>query len=62
VDRTTDFEHGLPFHEARRDGNWEPDPLARHRFAAALPDALIPDAVGTSYTFAAAPARSHAAR
>jgi 7,8-dihydropterin-6-yl-methyl-4-(beta-D-ribofuranosyl)aminobenzene 5'-phosphate synthase len=27
VDRTTDFESGLPFHEARRDGRWEPDPL-----------------------------------
>jgi 7,8-dihydropterin-6-yl-methyl-4-(beta-D-ribofuranosyl)aminobenzene 5'-phosphate synthase len=27
VDRTTDFEQGLPFHEARRDGCWEPDPL-----------------------------------
>jgi 7,8-dihydropterin-6-yl-methyl-4-(beta-D-ribofuranosyl)aminobenzene 5'-phosphate synthase len=140
VDRTTEFEHGLPFHEARWDGSWEPDPLivdeqalvvqvrgqglvvltgcghagavniarhalrltgtdrlhamlggfhltgaafepiieptvsafaelapavlvpahctgwkAQHRFAAALPDAFVPDAVGTSYTFAAAP-------
>ena len=27
VDRTTDFEHGLPFHEARTNGSWEPDPL-----------------------------------
>lgn len=27
VDRTTDFERGLPFHEAHRDGRWEPDPL-----------------------------------
>ena len=27
VDRTTDFEQGMPFHEARRDGRWEPDPL-----------------------------------
>jgi 7,8-dihydropterin-6-yl-methyl-4-(beta-D-ribofuranosyl)aminobenzene 5'-phosphate synthase len=27
VDRTTDFEHGLPGHEAHRDGRWEPDPL-----------------------------------
>ncbi|MEU7763970.1 MBL fold metallo-hydrolase [Nocardia sp. NPDC049190] len=26
VDRTTDFEHGLPNHEAWRDGRWEPDP------------------------------------
>jgi 7,8-dihydropterin-6-yl-methyl-4-(beta-D-ribofuranosyl)aminobenzene 5'-phosphate synthase len=140
VDRTTDFEHGLPHHETLRDGRWEPDPLvldeqalvvlvrgrglvvlvgcshtgavnaARHalrltgtdrlhallggfhltgpafapiieptvsafaelapdvlvpahctgwraqqRFAAALPDAFVPNAVGTTYTFAAAP-------
>jgi 7,8-dihydropterin-6-yl-methyl-4-(beta-D-ribofuranosyl)aminobenzene 5'-phosphate synthase len=27
VDRTTEFEHGLPNHEAWRDGRWEPDPL-----------------------------------
>lgn len=27
VDRTTDFETGMPFHEARRPGGWEPDPL-----------------------------------
>ena len=27
VDRTTDFETGFPFHEAERDGRWEPDPL-----------------------------------
>lgn len=27
VDRTTDFERGLPFHDAWRDGLWEPDPL-----------------------------------
>ncbi|MCW2530499.1 MAG: metal-dependent hydrolase, beta-lactamase superfamily [Blastococcus sp.] len=27
---------------------------AEHRFAAALPDAFVPNAVGTSYTFAAA--------
>ena len=27
VDRTTEFEHGMPFHEARTDGGWEPDPL-----------------------------------
>jgi len=26
IDRTTDFEHGMPFHEAQRDGRWEPDP------------------------------------
>ena len=28
VDRTTDFEHGMPHHEAWRDGHWEPDPLS----------------------------------
>jgi 7,8-dihydropterin-6-yl-methyl-4-(beta-D-ribofuranosyl)aminobenzene 5'-phosphate synthase len=140
VDRTTEFEHGLPFHEARRDGTWEPDPLvldeqalvvrvrdqglvvligcghagavniarhalrltgtdrlhamlggfhltgaafepiieptvdafrdldpdvlvpahctgwkAQHRLAAALPDAFVPNAVGTTYTFTAGP-------
>jgi 7,8-dihydropterin-6-yl-methyl-4-(beta-D-ribofuranosyl)aminobenzene 5'-phosphate synthase len=27
VDRTTEFEHGLPNHDAWRDGRWEPDPL-----------------------------------
>ena len=27
VDRTTDFEIGMPYHEAERDGRWEPDPL-----------------------------------
>ena len=27
VDRTTDFEQGMPGHEAWRDGRWEPDPL-----------------------------------
>jgi hypothetical protein len=27
VDRTTDFERGPPFHDAWRDGLWEPDPL-----------------------------------
>jgi 7,8-dihydropterin-6-yl-methyl-4-(beta-D-ribofuranosyl)aminobenzene 5'-phosphate synthase len=27
VDRTTPFEHGMPFHEAQRDGEWVPDPL-----------------------------------
>jgi 7,8-dihydropterin-6-yl-methyl-4-(beta-D-ribofuranosyl)aminobenzene 5'-phosphate synthase len=27
VDRTTDFEHGMPGHEAWRNGQWEPDPL-----------------------------------
>jgi 7,8-dihydropterin-6-yl-methyl-4-(beta-D-ribofuranosyl)aminobenzene 5'-phosphate synthase len=27
VDRTTDFEHGLPFHEALVDGTWVADPV-----------------------------------
>lgn len=27
VARTTDFETGMPFHEAHRDHGWEPDPL-----------------------------------
>jgi 7,8-dihydropterin-6-yl-methyl-4-(beta-D-ribofuranosyl)aminobenzene 5'-phosphate synthase len=27
VDRTTDFEIGMPFHESRRGPEWEPDPL-----------------------------------
>jgi 7,8-dihydropterin-6-yl-methyl-4-(beta-D-ribofuranosyl)aminobenzene 5'-phosphate synthase len=27
VDRTTDFEAGMPYHEAHRDGRWAPDPL-----------------------------------
>jgi hypothetical protein len=27
VDRTTEFERGLPSHEAWRGGRWEPDPL-----------------------------------
>jgi 7,8-dihydropterin-6-yl-methyl-4-(beta-D-ribofuranosyl)aminobenzene 5'-phosphate synthase len=27
VDRTTEFEHGFPLHEAYRQGRWEPDPL-----------------------------------
>ncbi|MDG5483230.1 MBL fold metallo-hydrolase [Mycolicibacterium gadium] len=139
VDRTTEFERGLPNHEAWRDGRWEPDPLlldeqalvvhvrgkglvvltgcghagavniarhamrltgvdrlhallggfhltgqvfepiieptvdaflelrpdtlvpahctgwkAQHRFAAALPDAFVPNAVGTAFTFVAA--------
>jgi 7,8-dihydropterin-6-yl-methyl-4-(beta-D-ribofuranosyl)aminobenzene 5'-phosphate synthase len=139
VDRTTEFERGLPGHQALRDGRWEPDPLvldeqalvvhvrgrglvvltgcghagavniarhalrltgvdrlhallggfhlggkafepiieptvdafrelrpdvlvpahctgwkAQHRLAAALPDAFVPNAVGTSFTFAEA--------
>jgi 7,8-dihydropterin-6-yl-methyl-4-(beta-D-ribofuranosyl)aminobenzene 5'-phosphate synthase len=27
VDRTTDFEHGLPAHQAHGEHGWEPDPL-----------------------------------
>jgi 7,8-dihydropterin-6-yl-methyl-4-(beta-D-ribofuranosyl)aminobenzene 5'-phosphate synthase len=27
IDRTTDFEIGMPFHEAHGDRGWEPDPL-----------------------------------
>jgi 7,8-dihydropterin-6-yl-methyl-4-(beta-D-ribofuranosyl)aminobenzene 5'-phosphate synthase len=27
VDRTTDFEQGMPSHQAWRDGDWRPDPL-----------------------------------
>jgi len=27
VDRTTDFERGMPFHEAHGEHGWEPDPL-----------------------------------
>jgi 7,8-dihydropterin-6-yl-methyl-4-(beta-D-ribofuranosyl)aminobenzene 5'-phosphate synthase len=27
IDRTTDFETGMRFHEGLRDGQWEPDPL-----------------------------------
>jgi 7,8-dihydropterin-6-yl-methyl-4-(beta-D-ribofuranosyl)aminobenzene 5'-phosphate synthase len=27
VDRTTDFETGFPIHQARRNGDWQPDPL-----------------------------------
>jgi 7,8-dihydropterin-6-yl-methyl-4-(beta-D-ribofuranosyl)aminobenzene 5'-phosphate synthase len=27
IDRTTEFERGMPFHEAFHDGHWEPDPL-----------------------------------
>ncbi len=27
IDRTSDFEHGMPFHEAFTDGAWTPDPL-----------------------------------
>jgi 7,8-dihydropterin-6-yl-methyl-4-(beta-D-ribofuranosyl)aminobenzene 5'-phosphate synthase len=27
VDRTTEFEQGFPVHQARRNGDWQPDPL-----------------------------------
>ena len=27
IDRTTDFEKGMPTHQAWRNGDWEPDPL-----------------------------------
>jgi 7,8-dihydropterin-6-yl-methyl-4-(beta-D-ribofuranosyl)aminobenzene 5'-phosphate synthase len=27
VDRTTEFERGMPTHQAHRDGGWQPDPL-----------------------------------
>ena len=27
IDRTTEYERGMPFHEAYRDGHWTPDPL-----------------------------------
>jgi len=27
IERTTEFEQGLPVHEAFRDGQWQPDPL-----------------------------------
>jgi 7,8-dihydropterin-6-yl-methyl-4-(beta-D-ribofuranosyl)aminobenzene 5'-phosphate synthase len=70
VDRTTDFERGLPFHEARSNGSWKPDPLildeqalvvqVRDRGLLVLTGcghAFVPNAVGTSYTFAAAPTR-----
>jgi 7,8-dihydropterin-6-yl-methyl-4-(beta-D-ribofuranosyl)aminobenzene 5'-phosphate synthase len=29
IERTTEFEQGLPVHEAFRDGQWQPDPLLR---------------------------------
>jgi 7,8-dihydropterin-6-yl-methyl-4-(beta-D-ribofuranosyl)aminobenzene 5'-phosphate synthase len=146
VDRTTEFEHGLPFHEAFGDGAWAPDPLvvdeqalvvhvrgqglvvltgcghagavniarhalrltgvghlhamlggfhltgsafepiigptvaafaelapealvpahctgwkAQHRFAADLPDAFVPNAVGSVHTFASTPPPHHEA-
>ncbi len=36
VDRTTDFEKGMPTHQAWRNGNWEPDPLIHDDQAAVL--------------------------
>jgi 7,8-dihydropterin-6-yl-methyl-4-(beta-D-ribofuranosyl)aminobenzene 5'-phosphate synthase len=27
IDRSTEFEQGFPFHEARHEGRWRPDPL-----------------------------------
>jgi len=27
VDRTTEFEKGFPIHQAKRNGDWQPDPL-----------------------------------
>lgn len=36
VDRTTDFEAGMPIHQAWRNGAWEPDPLIHDDQAIAL--------------------------
>ncbi len=36
VDRTTDFETGMPSHQAFRNGDWEPDPLIHDDQAAVL--------------------------
>ncbi len=36
VDRTTDFETGMPIHQAWRDGDWRPDPLIHDDQAAVL--------------------------
>jgi 7,8-dihydropterin-6-yl-methyl-4-(beta-D-ribofuranosyl)aminobenzene 5'-phosphate synthase len=36
VDRTTAFEKGFPIHQARRDGEWQPDPLILDDQAAVL--------------------------
>jgi 7,8-dihydropterin-6-yl-methyl-4-(beta-D-ribofuranosyl)aminobenzene 5'-phosphate synthase len=36
VDRTTDFETGMPIHQAFRDGDWQPDPLIHDDQAAIL--------------------------
>jgi 7,8-dihydropterin-6-yl-methyl-4-(beta-D-ribofuranosyl)aminobenzene 5'-phosphate synthase len=36
VDRTTEFEQGMPIHQALRGGEWEPDPLILDDQAAVL--------------------------
>jgi 7,8-dihydropterin-6-yl-methyl-4-(beta-D-ribofuranosyl)aminobenzene 5'-phosphate synthase len=36
VDRTTEFEEGMPIHQALRGGDWEPDPLILDDQAAVL--------------------------
>ncbi|MGB6836641.1 MAG: MBL fold metallo-hydrolase [Dehalococcoidia bacterium] len=36
VERTTDFEKGFPVHQARRDGEWVPDPLVMDDQAAVM--------------------------
>jgi 7,8-dihydropterin-6-yl-methyl-4-(beta-D-ribofuranosyl)aminobenzene 5'-phosphate synthase len=36
VDRTTDFEKGFPIHQAKRDGEWQSDPLILDDQAAIL--------------------------
>lgn len=36
VDRTTDFEKGFPIHQAKRNGDWQPDPLILDDQAAIL--------------------------
>ncbi len=36
VDRTTEFEKGFPIHQAKRNGDWQPDPLILDDQAAIL--------------------------
>jgi 7,8-dihydropterin-6-yl-methyl-4-(beta-D-ribofuranosyl)aminobenzene 5'-phosphate synthase len=36
VDRTTEFEEGFPIHQAKRNGEWQPDPLILDDQAAIL--------------------------
>ncbi|HVQ87846.1 MAG TPA: MBL fold metallo-hydrolase, partial [Actinomycetes bacterium] len=36
VDRTTEFEQGMPVHQAFKDGDWVPDPLIHDDQAAVL--------------------------